>query len=295
MNALAALLPLLLLPTPTLAAPSAPGPAPDPGEDVVPGGGVDWDRACVEALLTTCRPVRWCVVRAPGLGEGAVFERRGDRWVEVASGDAPGRFADRFRELDRVRVSWSGGRVRVSAPVGALAVLLVPGEGGVLVRRGSTFLRGGALPEGAWVLQSRRVRVVRGRVPVSWGLSGARARESVVSVVWYRGGTRFEWSDWVVHDWGRRSGGKRPGGRGSGWVAPILPLPALRRGRGGRRAPHWADRYGTRNDFRARPRDHQPRWRPRSEGPVDRRWFAPFPFLAGRTDPSLGHISRKIF
>ena len=228
MNALAALLPLLLLPTPTLAAPGAPGPALDPGEEVVPGGGVDWDRACVEALLTTCRPVRWCVVRAPGLGEGAVFERRGDRWVEVASGDAPGRFADRFRELDRVRVRWSEGTLRVVGPRDARVCLLRPDARGVLVRRDSTFLSGGALPEGVRVLVGRRVRVERYRAPMQVRLPFEVARGSVVSVVWYRGAARFEWSDWAVHDWSRRRSGARPPERGSGrGGAPVVPLPPV--------------------------------------------------------------------
>ncbi|AAM01530.1 hypothetical protein [Methanopyrus kandleri] len=155
---LPALLTLLLLPGPVAGAPV--DHAVDlPSEGSVSGG--DLDRECVEAVLDSCSSVRWCVVRAPGVEEGAVFERCGERWVEVGSGDCPGRCGVLLRGLDAARVSWASGTLRVSGPVGASAWLLVPDPRGLRV--GGTFLQGGAYPEGAGVFRDRRVSVRRGR------------------------------------------------------------------------------------------------------------------------------------
>lgn len=66
---------------------------------------------------------------------------------------------------------------------------------------------------------------------MSWSLPARVARESVVSVVWYRRFARFEWSDWVAHTWdgasGRRSSQRRRSSRG----IPVLVVPPLVRGR----------------------------------------------------------------
>ncbi|GEM_PF-6858375 len=209
---------------------------PAPGE-CAPLGDLEADRAFLERELdrwvdlgacSDVPEVKRLVLRAPGIEEGAVFERRGGRWVEVASGDAPGRFGGLLRGLDEARVRWSEGVLRVEGPVGADVLLLRPDRRGVLVREGSTFLEGGSLPEGASVLEGRRVRVERYRAPVELELPFEVARESVVSVVWRRGDVRYEYSDWAAHDW------ERDGGR-PGRTIPGPPVPVPRRRRGGRR------------------------------------------------------------
>jgi len=141
-------------------------------------------------------PVTTAVLCTPELDEGVVFGLRGDRRVEVASGDLPGTFGRFFRRLYEARSEWRDGVLRVEGPPGVEVVLLVPDPEGFSVTEGSMFLEDGPLPEGACVLLGEVREDVQDACALGVSLPFGVAR-----------GTYYEYPDWVAHDWERRVSG----------------------------------------------------------------------------------------